>query len=51
MEKNSLFVWASAISDATGLGGGALIVLLIIALAAVLAVGYVFNRSRGRRRP
>lgn len=45
MELNFL---ASIFTDATGLSGPALAVLGVAALAAVLAVAYVFNKRRRR---
>jgi Na+-driven multidrug efflux pump len=46
---NTLLTRASEVSEATGISGAALGVLIAIALAVVLGVSYVYVRNRRRR--
>lgn len=50
METIDLAGLASAVSDATGLSGGALLVLVLVAAALVLGVATIYRRGRRGRR-
>jgi len=48
MDQINPVSWASAVQDATGLSGPAVLVLALIAIAAVVGVAHWYNKRRRR---